>query len=100
MKRKLILSIILVFGPSCLLADSAEVGDALRIIKEIGPEGQGNKAAAEAWKTLSESGGEAVIDILDGMNGAGDLPINWMRGALEVVVDRELNAGKALPLEN
>lgn len=70
----------------------------LAAIRATGPEGQGNPAAAQAWQKLSQADAGAILPILSAMDGAGPLAGNWLRSAVEVIVERELAAGRPLPM--
>lgn len=69
----------------------------LGTIQDVGPEGSGNAAAADAWKELTSQGPEVILPTLGAMENAGPLARNWMRTAVETVFDRELAAGTDLP---
>lgn len=78
-------------------AASPNLTPALRTIRAVGPEGKGNAEAGIAWKTISIAGAEALPAILNAMNGANDLAMNWLRSAADTIAARELAAGQALP---
>ncbi len=74
--------------------------ESLRSLLAVGPEGQGNAAAAAAWKTLSaESKADDIPGFLGAMDEAGPLAANWLRGLVFTVSDRAKSAGKPLPTE-
>ncbi len=70
---------------------------AITTIQSVGPEGAGNAEAASAWKTLSESEADAVLPLLRAMEKSSPLARNWLRSAIEVIVERELTNGAELP---
>ena len=76
---------------SVTLAPADEAG--LEVIKAIGTEGKGNVEAAEAWKTLSMSGPEAIPGILAAAHDAGPVATNYLRSAVETIVDRTVARG-------
>lgn len=76
----------------------AELAEPLRAIRAVGPEGQGNAAASAAWKALANGEAATLRPLLEAMDGASDFTLNWLRAAVEAVADRELAAGRALPL--
>lgn len=81
-----------------LSADPAsEVEKALAVIQAVGPEGRGNAEAAAAWQTLSEADSEAILPLLAAMESSSPLARNWLRSAVEVIVERELAEGAPLP---
>lgn len=57
-------------------------------IRAVGTEGDGNVAAGQAWEQLSGSGGEAIPEILAGMDGANVLAANYLRSAVETIASR------------
>lgn len=79
-------------------ASPAGIQQAVQVVRAVGPEGQGNAAAAKAWQTLSTAPAAQLTTILAGMDDAGPLPANWLRAAVQAVADRELAAGRGLPL--
>ncbi len=80
-------------------AEKPLVADSLAKIKAVGKEGQGNDAAAAAWKTLVKSGGSALLPTLDAFAGANPTAANWLRSAVDAIVQAEAKAGNKLPAE-
>jgi hypothetical protein len=78
-------------------AADVELEPHLAKIREVGPKGRGHQEAMVAWKALSQAGAGQLPDILAGMDGAGLLAANWIRGLAEMIVQRELEAGGQLP---
>ena len=78
-------------------APSSDVEKALAVIQAVGPEGKGNAEAASAWQTLSEADSSAILPLLDAMESSGPIARNWLRSAVEVIVERELEQGASLP---
>lgn len=72
----------------------------LDVIRAVGPEGAGNAEAAAAWKTLSAADGDSLIPLLQAMESSSSLARNWLRAAVEVVVEKELKGGQPLPLDD
>lgn len=70
---------------------------ALSVIRAVGPEGQGNVAAATAWRKLADADFSAVVKILAAMDGANDLALNWLRTAIDAIAARPANGTAALP---
>jgi hypothetical protein len=85
----------LVLSPTCLLAASPE---AIKAIRAVGPEGLGNSEAAAAWQELSKAEAKSLVDILEAMDGANELALNWLRAAVDSIAARELDAGRKLPV--
>jgi hypothetical protein len=97
---KQLLPILIIAG--CLktgLANPApQIAESLQIIQAVGSEGRGNAEASLAWKKLAESEAPALMPILEAMDGANDYALNWLRTAIESIAEREMKAGKAIPL--
>jgi hypothetical protein len=69
------------------------------IIKRIDKHGVGHADAVAAVKNLQQADGSQLIGILRGMDDAGPLAANWLRGAFETVAERQHKANDRLPLE-
>src|SRR5688572_11950955 len=85
----------LMSSPTCLLAAPAK---AIKTIRAVGPEGVGNAEAAAAWQELSKANAKSLVDILEAMDGANELALNWLRAAVDSIASRELAAGRKLPV--
>lgn len=70
----------------------------LTAIRGVGGEGRGNVEAAAAWKRLVQADAGSVTAILAAIDGANDLAANWLRSAVDAIVERELRAGGMLPV--
>jgi hypothetical protein len=66
-------------------------------IKRVDKHGAGHADAVAAAKRLQQTGADQLIEILSGMDDAGPLAANWLRGAFESVAERELKGGRQLP---
>lgn len=83
----IIISIVL----SSLMATgsfAADIRSSLKAIHEIGKEGAGNEAAMDAWQQLSQSSVQDLPQLILGMNGGSPLSNNWIRLAVQTVIDR------------
>ncbi|MDG2360598.1 MAG: hypothetical protein P8M20_13185 [Planctomycetaceae bacterium] len=76
---------------------AAELSPQLKAVRSVSREGQGNEAAAAAVRTLSAASASDLLQILIGFEGASPLAANYLRNAVESVVDRHLAANKPLP---
>jgi hypothetical protein len=93
-----LLSLLLIPAiPGSVDAADVEVKALLAKIREVGPKGRGHQDAMVAWKALSQARAAQLPEILAGMDGAGILAANWIRGLVETIVQRELEAGGQLP---
>jgi len=77
---------------------AAERDRAIQIIRAVGAEGQGNEKATAAWKELSAGDVGFIVPILDGMDGASPLALNWLRSAVDTITARALSAKQPLPV--
>jgi hypothetical protein len=78
-------------------AESEDLKSALHTIRQVGPEGKGSAEAAAAWKVLARTPIEQLPLLLAGMDGATPLARNWIRAAVDEIVDRAERAKKPLP---
>ena len=84
-------------------AESEDLKSAFHTIRQVGPEGKGSAEAAEAWKVLAKTPIEQLPLLLAGMDGANPLARNWIRAAVDEIVERAERGKKPLPkvsLEN
>jgi hypothetical protein len=90
------LALLLAVGAGGIVA-GADVKTLLAHIKAVGKKGEGNVAAAKAWRELAKSGPDALIDVLTALDDATPTAANWLRSAVEAIVDRSLRASRPLP---
>jgi len=83
-------------------AHSAEVppnvAGAIKTIQSVSREGTGNEAAGAAWKVLVQSGSEALIPTLAAFDTASPTAANWLRSAVDGIVQAGRKAKKPLPV--
>jgi len=79
-------------------ARAAEVDRLLKVMQAVGPEGDGNGAAAAAWKELSQAEATQLPAILAGLDDANPLAANWIGSAASAVADRAIEKSQPLPL--
>ena len=92
-------AMLLVGSLAGLMVQSAlasPVSDALPAIRQVDHEGQGNAAAARAWKVLAAADASALPEILAAMDGANPLAANWLRAAIDGIVSK---ASGRLPVD-
>jgi len=70
---------------------------ALSALRSVGPEGQGHEAAQKAWPLIAAAPAKDLPQLLAAMDGANDYAMNWIRTAIEAVVQREIGSGGTLP---
>lgn len=92
-------TLVLAGGVGLTLAGSLpEIAEPVCVLRAVGPEGQGNAAAAAAWKKLAAGNATTLVPLLEAMDGANDYALNWLRAAVDAIAGRELAAGHPLPL--
>lgn len=79
-------------------AERVDVAPLVESLRTVGRFGEGHRAAAAAWPRLAEADAEQLPEILAGMQGADLLACNWIRSAVETIVQRHLQQGGALPI--
>jgi len=77
---------------------SADVVGAIKTIQSVSREGTGNEAAATAWKTLVRSGPEALMPTLAAFETANPTAANWLRTAVDGIVQAVKKEKKPLPM--
>src|SRR5579871_3512835 len=78
-------------------AENEDPQAAIHTIREVGPDGKGSAEAARAWKVLVTTPIERLPLLLAGMDGATPLARNWIRAAVDEIVDRAERGKKPLP---
>lgn len=78
-------------------AAESEVAALAATIKAVKAEGAGNAAAREASKKLAALGPESLIEVLRAMDDADAVALNWLRGAVDAIAERAVQAKKPLP---
>lgn len=80
-------------------ANLAETQKLLDRIKAVSKEGKGNQEAQAAWKELVAQGGDALFPILNALDDASPVAANWLRSAVNSLVEKEKSSGKKLPAD-
>jgi hypothetical protein len=78
-------------------APQDELAKNLQTIRAVAAEGDGNKEAALAWRALVKSAARDIPEILAAFDEANPLAVNYLRSAVETIVQRELDKGGKLP---
>jgi hypothetical protein len=79
-------------------AAAADVDSLLGRIKTVGREGAGSDEAARAWRELVRAGPEALPATLAALDDVDPAAANWLRSAVDAIAERELTAGRNLPV--
>lgn len=88
-------------GGLCEVGKSMESPDVERqiaILQAVGKEGSGNERAKSALRKLEQADSRSLLRVLEAMEEAGNLGLNWLRAAADTIIDRELAAQRPLPL--
>lgn len=90
-----IILLLLIAAPPGL---RASIDEPVRAILAVGKEGAGSQEAAEALSRLSAATVDDIPTLLRALNDANPLAGNYLRAAIDALVDRESAAGRTLPL--
>ena len=75
----------------------ADLKKQIAVIQAVGAEGSGNAEAAVAFRSLSHARASALLPLLRAIEPSNRIARNWLRSAVEVIVERELAEKKPLP---
>jgi hypothetical protein len=78
-------------------ASAADLGPLLAKLQAVGPNGQGHREAAEAWRELARVDAAELPSLLAALDRAGPLAANWIRTAIDAIAERTLQNGGTLP---
>jgi hypothetical protein len=76
---------------------SAELAADIRPILAVGPEAQNNRAAQAAVAALAQSPASRIPELLSAIGEANDLAANYLRSAIDTIVDRTLSSNSTIP---
>ena len=93
----IVLGLLLAFAP---VGRADEFEDHVAAIKAVQREAGGNEAAGRAVKALSGQSVSSLTKLLVAFDEASPLAANYLRGAVEAIVDRQLAAKKELPTKD
>ena len=94
---KPIRSLLLATALAAALPAHADFKSDIAAIRQVGGEGKGNIQAGTAWQSLAKGDAKSITSLLAAMDDANDLAANYLRSAVDAIVDRELAAKRALP---
>ncbi len=72
------------------------VADGLKAIKAVGPEGVGSEDAAKGWKAVVAGKAAALVPTLTAFDDASPLAANWLRSAVNAIVEGEEGEGRVV----
>lgn len=76
-----------------------DVTRALATLKAVKKLGQSNEDAGPALKALVSKGGAALLPALEAFDEANATANNWLRSAVDAIVQKEADAGRKLPAD-
>ncbi len=83
-------------GPPITSRDA--LGRDLARLRAAGKDGSRTEAARQAWRTVVRRGPEALIPVLAAWDDNDPVSANWLRIAVDAIAEREVQAGRALPV--
>jgi hypothetical protein len=92
---------LVLFGAKAPAAEQSEgVTKWLAAMRQVKREGEGNRAASQAWSELTASADAYQLPaILAGLDDADPLSANWIRAAVDAIAERHVQSGEKLPTE-
>ncbi len=90
---------ILLFVLATASAQDSAITPALAAINKIGNGGHAHDEAIKAWKLIGEAPIEKAPEILKAVNGENPLAANWLRAAVDQIIERHLKEGNSLPAD-
>jgi hypothetical protein len=75
----------------------SDLRQAVAAVRGVGPNGVGSSAAAKAWPTLIAADVGQLPVLLAGMDGANPVARNWLRAAIDPVLDRAVADRRPVP---
>lgn len=94
---RLLLACLLLASGGVAFAD-VSTASLIKQIKAVGKEGKGNDQAAQAWKQLAQRRPGDLLTILTSLDGAEPIAANWLRSAVDAIVDNAVRAKQPLPV--
>jgi hypothetical protein len=88
---------LLGLGGAAGAATRADIDKLVTQIKAVSKAGVGNQEAGAAWRQLVSAGPEALIPTLAGMDDASAPAANWLRSAVDAIVEHEKGTDRKLP---
>lgn len=86
---------------TCWMIAVVQAGDIealLRSMEQAGPQNRGQKQAQSACEKLSRSTPADLLQILGGLDGANPIAANWIRSAVDTIIERAQKEQQALPI--
>src|SRR5262245_24917869 len=90
-RTRLYLGVVIVGMPTSLQAD--DLSSALTTLRSVATEAQGHLPAQAAWKMVAAADASRMTEILAALDGAGPLAANWIRSAVDTILERAAATG-------
>lgn len=87
----------LVLSPSSTCR--ADLQADLATLKQASAVSAADPGAQAAWARLAASKADQLVPLLSAMKGASRSAENWLRSCIDAIAERELSAGRALPMK-
>ncbi len=97
MKLRAVFALLLPLVAQTAQAEPHGLQESLEVLRHVGPHNRGSREAAAAWKTVAAADAGQLPALLAAMDGASPLARNWVRSALDGVLDRARAARQRLP---
>jgi len=95
-----LVAVLLLLVTKTLATDQTEdLKQAIATVRAVGPGGEGAVQAARAWPVLAMANADQLPEILAGMDGATALARNWLRSAVDEILDQAGKRNQKIPLE-
>jgi hypothetical protein len=78
-------------------AAAADVASLLKTLQAVGPQGAGQRDAAQAWGQLARTDASQLPTLLAALDQSNPLAANWIRTAADAIAERQMQAGGKLP---
>ncbi len=88
--------LVLVLSVSPTFCNGATPRENIAVLRQVGANGLGSSKAAQAWKELAALPATEIPTLLAAMDKASPLTRNWLRAAIDAIIEGETSA--KLPL--
>lgn len=77
----------------------ADLAAALDALAKVGPQAEGHAAAQRAWPVVAGVSAAELPTLMAALDRATPLGANWIRAAVDAVAERDVQAGRPLPVD-
>jgi hypothetical protein len=97
MRHRAVLVLLLPLVAQAAPAEPRGLQESLEVLRHVGPHNRGSREAAAAWKVVAAADAGQLPTLLAAMDGASPLARNWVRSAVDEVLDRARAGRQSLP---